>query len=74
MFGLDAAGKSTIAYKMVKSNVDTLLPTIGVYIEHFDDQNFQIHSWDIGGRDKMWLIYQHYVRECKGLVFVIDGS
>jgi GTPase SAR1 family protein len=49
--GLDAAGKTTILYKFVKSRetIDTF-PTMGFNSEQITHQNLSMMFWDFGGR------------------------
>ena len=49
--GLDAAGKTTILYKFVKSRetIDTF-PTMGFNAEQITHQNLSMMFWDFGGR------------------------
>ena len=50
MVGLDAAGKTTILYKLkVGENVCTI-PTIGFNVEEIVFQNLNMTVWDIGGQ------------------------
>ena len=50
MVGLDAAGKTTILYKMrLGENVCTI-PTIGFNVEEIVFQNLSMTVWDIGGQ------------------------
>jgi ADP-ribosylation factor protein 1 len=52
MQGLDAAGKTTILYKLKLGEVVTTIPTIGFNVETIGWKNFSINCWDVGGRDK----------------------
>ena len=50
MVGLDAAGKTTILYKLkVGENVCTI-PTIGFNVEEIVFQNLNMTVWDVGGQ------------------------
>ena len=50
MVGLDAAGKTTILYKLkVGENVCTI-PTIGFNAEEIVFQNLSMTVWDVGGQ------------------------
>ena len=50
--GLDAAGKTTIVYKLKLGEVVTTIPTIGFNVETVNFKNVQLTLWDVGGRDK----------------------
>ena len=53
--GLDAAGKTSILYKMKLGDVVTTIPTIGFNVETLSLKNLTITAWDVGGRDKCFL-------------------
>ena len=50
MLGLDAAGKTTILYKLKLNDVVTTIPTIGFNVEEVQFQNLSMTIWDIGGQ------------------------
>jgi ADP-ribosylation factor protein 1 len=52
MNGLDAAGKTTVLYKLKLGEVVTTIPTIGFNVETIEWKNVVITAWDVGGRDK----------------------
>ena len=54
--GLDAAGKTSILYKMKLGEVVTTIPTIGFNVETLNMTNLTITAWDVGGRDKCFFI------------------
>ena len=49
MLGLDAAGKTTILYKMKLNEVVNTIPTIGFNVETFQFKQIEFNCWDIGG-------------------------
>ena len=51
MVGLDAAGKTTILYKLKLGEVVTTLPTIGFNVETVDYKNISFTVWDVGGQN-----------------------
>ena len=51
MLGLDAAGKTTILYKLKLNDVVTTIPTVGFNVETIDFQNLHMTIWDIGGQN-----------------------
>ena len=53
MVGLDAAGKTTILYKLKLGEVVTPIPTIGFNVEEVSYKNISFHVWDVGGQDKI---------------------
>ena len=49
MLGLDAAGKTTILYKLKLGESLTSVPTIGFNVEEVKYKNLNFLIWDIGG-------------------------
>lgn len=54
MVGLDAAGKTTILYKLKLGEVVTTIPTIGFNVETVEYKNISFTVWDVGGQDKVF--------------------
>ena len=50
MLGLDAAGKTTVLYKLKLNDVVTTIPTVGFNVEEVSFQNLTMTIWDIGGQ------------------------
>ncbi|CAD8187034.1 unnamed protein product [Paramecium pentaurelia] len=74
MVGLDAAGKTTILYKLKLGEVVSSVPTIGFNVEKVEYKNINFTVWDIGGQDKLRLLWRHYFTGSQGIIFVIDSS
>ncbi|KAJ3278704.1 hypothetical protein HDU76_009789, partial [Blyttiomyces sp. JEL0837] len=74
MIGLDAAGKTTILYKLKLGEVVTTIPTIGFNVEDVQYKNLNFTVWDIGGQDKIRRLWKHYYQNCQGIIFVIDSQ
>ena len=74
MVGLDAAGKTTILYKMKLGEVVNTIPTIGFNVETVDYKNISFNVWDVGGQDKIRLLWRHYYQNTQGLIFVVDSN
>ena len=51
MLGLDAAGKTTILYRLKLAEVVTTVPTVGFNVEVVEYKNIKFTVWDIGGQD-----------------------
>ena len=49
MLGLDAAGKTTILYKLKLGEVVSSVPTIGFNVEMLEFKNIKFTVWDVGG-------------------------
>lgn len=72
--GLDAAGKTTILYKLKLGEVVTTIPTIGFNVETVEYKNICFTVWDIGGQDKIRPLWRHYLQNTHGLIFVVDSN
>lgn len=74
MVGLDAAGKTTILYKLKLGEIVTTIPTIGecLYlrtrtrltwqgfnVETVEYKNISFTVWDVGGQDKIRPLWRH---------------
>lgn len=60
MLGLDAAGKTTILYKLKLNQTMTTIPTVGFNVENFTYKNIKFNMWDVGGQDKIRPLWRHY--------------
>eukprot|EP00039_Didymoeca_costata_P005878 m.85437 g.85437 ORF g.85437 m.85437 type:complete len:237 (+) comp13012_c0_seq2:140-850(+) len=90
MVGLDAAGKTTILYKLKLGEVVTTIPTIGFNVETVSHKNIHFTVWDVGGKDKVEFtffcerihqkldkirpLWRHYFQNTSGLIFVLDSN
>ncbi|KAH8687980.1 ADP-ribosylation factor family-domain-containing protein [Tricladium varicosporioides] len=74
MLGLDAAGKTTILYKLKLNQDVTTIPTVGFNVETVTYKNVKFNVWDVGGQDKIRPLWRHYFSGTQGLIFVIDSS
>ncbi len=72
MLGLDAAGKTTILYKLKLGESVTTLPTIGFNVENVAYKNINFTVWDIGGQDRTRPLWRHYYQKAQALIFVVD--
>mmetsp|Transcript_30992 Transcript_30992/g.98952 ORF Transcript_30992/g.98952 Transcript_30992/m.98952 type:complete len:200 (+) Transcript_30992:254-853(+) len=73
MLGLDAAGKTTILYKLHIGEVLSTVPTIGFNVEKVQYKNVQFTVWDVGGQEKLRPLWRHYFNNTDGLIFVVDS-
>ncbi|KER25851.1 hypothetical protein T265_14125, partial [Opisthorchis viverrini] len=72
--GLDAAGKTTILYKLKLGEVVTTIPTIGFNVEMVEYKNISFTVWDVGGQDRIRRLWRHYFQNTQGLIFVVDSN
>jgi len=74
MVGLDAAGKTTILYKLKLGEIVTTIPTIGFNVETVEYKNLKFTVWDVGGQDKLRPLWRHYFQNTNGVIFVVDSN
>uniref|UniRef100_A0A914IBR9 ADP-ribosylation factor n=1 Tax=Globodera rostochiensis TaxID=31243 RepID=A0A914IBR9_GLORO len=74
MVGLDAAGKTTILYKLKLGEIVTTIPTIGFNVETVEYRNISFTVWDVGGQDKIRPLWRYYYQNTQGLIFVVDSN
>lgn len=75
MVGLDAAGKTTILYKLKLNETVSTIPTIGFNVETVSPcKGVTFTVWDVGGQEKIRLLWRHYFQNTQGLIFVVDSS
>lgn len=74
MLGLDAAGKTTILYKLKLGQDVTTIPTVGFNVETVTYKNVKFNVWDVGGQDKIRPLWRHYFSGTQGLIFVVDSA
>ena len=76
--GLDAAGKTTMLYKMRPQKVETTIPTIGFNVEHATLKSslelISMDAWDVGGRDKIRPLWRHFYAGKDAVIFVVDSQ
>lgn len=75
MVGLDAAGKTTILYKIKLNETVQTIPTIGFNVETVTPApGVTFTVWDIGGQSKIRPLWAHYFQNVDGLLFVVDAA
>ena len=74
MLGLDAAGKTTILYKLKLGELATTVPTIGFNCEQVKYKNLDMTIWDVGGQDKIRPLWRHYFANTDALIYVVDSN
>ncbi|XP_043114519.1 ADP-ribosylation factor 1-like [Puntigrus tetrazona] len=74
MVGLDAAGKTTILYKLKLGEIVTTIPTIGFNVETVEYKNISFTVWDVGGQDKIRPLWRHYFQNTQGKAFFSTGD
>ncbi|KAH0795343.1 ADP-ribosylation factor [Histomonas meleagridis] len=74
MLGLDAAGKTTVLYKLKLGEHVTTIPTIGFNVETIEYKGLNMTVWDVGGQDRIRPLWRHYLHNTQGLIFVVDSN
>ncbi|WAR18628.1 ARF-like protein [Mya arenaria] len=75
MLGLDAAGKTTVLYKLKLNETVSTIPTIGFNVETVSPvKGLTFTVWDVGGQDKIRPLWRHYFQNAEGLIYVVDSS
>jgi ADP-ribosylation factor protein 1 len=74
MVGLDAAGKTTILYKLKLGEIVTTIPTIGFNVETLEYKNINFTVWDVGGQHKIRPLWRHYYMNTQAVIFVVDSN
>ncbi|KAG6914308.1 hypothetical protein DXG01_001155 [Tephrocybe rancida] len=72
--GLDAAGKTTILYKLKLGEIVTTIPTLGFNVENVEYKNISFNVWDVGGQGKIRPLWRHYFQGAQGIIFVVDSN
>uniref|UniRef100_A0A8C6ALK5 ADP-ribosylation factor 1-like n=1 Tax=Monodon monoceros TaxID=40151 RepID=A0A8C6ALK5_MONMO len=68
MVDLDAAGKTTILYKLKLGEIVTTIPTIGFNMETVEYKTISFTVWDVSGQDKIRPLWRHYFQNTQGLI------
>ena len=75
IIGLDAAGKTTIMKRILRSEYTLSKPTFGVNIEVYKYRTLEFVVWDLGGhapiRKTLW---KKFVTKAQTIVFVVDSA
>jgi small GTP-binding protein len=74
MLGLDAAGKTTILYRLKLGEQLPTIPTIGFNVETFEHKGLKMCVWDVGGQTRLRELWRHYYHNTQGLIFVVDST
>jgi small GTP-binding protein len=73
MVGLDAAGKTTMLFKLKLGETITTIPTIGFNVEEVQFQDISFTVFDIGGQDKLRHLWRYYYAGSDAIIFVVDS-
>lgn len=74
LLGLDAAGKTTLLYRLKLNETVMTIPTVGFNVETVQPiNNVTFTMWDVGGQDRIRTLWRHYYTNTDGLLFVVDS-
>mmetsp|Transcript_15039 Transcript_15039/g.17908 ORF Transcript_15039/g.17908 Transcript_15039/m.17908 type:complete len:181 (+) Transcript_15039:79-621(+) len=74
LVGLDAAGKTTILFKLKLGETVHTCPTIGFNVETVQYKKLSFTMWDIGGQDRIRALWRHYYEGTDAVIFVVDAN
>eukprot|EP00743_Colponemidia_sp_Colp-15_P003718 GILK01004012.1.p1 GENE.GILK01004012.1~~GILK01004012.1.p1 ORF type:complete len:189 (-),score=17.14 GILK01004012.1:230-796(-) len=74
MVGLDAAGKTTLLYRLKLGKSISTIATMGFNVEHFSHSGVSFAVWDVGGQKRLRTLWPHYVQLAEAMIFVVDSS
>jgi small GTP-binding protein len=75
IFGLDAAGKTTILYQQKLNELIVSAPTTGFNVEMIEFNNARLTVWDINSGNR-WIrsLLHHYYPGTDAIIYVVDSS
>ena len=74
MLGLDEGGKTVILYQLKLGETVTTIPTIGFNVETIQHKDAEFTMWDVGGQDRIRVLWKHYLKDTQALIFVVDAT
>ncbi|RZC34322.1 Arf, Ras, G-alpha, SRPRB, and/or Miro domain containing protein [Asbolus verrucosus] len=74
--GLNNSGKSTVVnhFKNEEERAAEIVPTVGFSVERFQNQNLAFTAFDMSGHGRYRDLWEHYYKDCHGVIFVVDSS
>ncbi|XP_032093409.1 ADP-ribosylation factor-like [Thamnophis elegans] len=74
LLGLDAAGKTTLLYKLKLKEATFTIPTVGFNVETVQSfNNVTFTMWDVGGQKRIRALWKHYHTNTDGVIFMVDS-
>eukprot|EP00770_Monocercomonoides_exilis_P009302 MONOS_9257.1-p1 / transcript=MONOS_9257.1 / gene=MONOS_9257 / organism=Monocercomonoides_exilis_PA203 / gene_product=Arf1b / transcript_product=Arf1b / location=Mono_scaffold00375:26847-27725(-) / protein_length=190 / sequence_SO=supercontig / SO=protein_coding / is_pseudo=false len=74
MVGLDAAGKTSVLYRLKLGEAVMSNPTLGFNVEEVQFENLKFTIWDVGGQKRIRQLWNHYYEGVNAVVYVVDCS
>ncbi|XP_033224861.1 ADP-ribosylation factor-like protein 6 isoform X1 [Belonocnema kinseyi] len=74
--GLNNSGKSTVInhFKREEDRCIDIVPTVGFNVEKFAFKNVSFTAFDMSGHDRYRSLWEHYYKDCHGIIFLIDST
>ncbi len=74
LVGLDAAGKTSLLYKLKLGETVVTIPTVGFNVEQVQYRNVSFTVWDVGGQDRIRRLWRYYFQGVHAIIFVVDSA
>lgn len=74
LLGLDAAGKTSLMYKLKLDENVVTVPTIGFNVETIQYKQIEFTMYDVGGQDKIRPLWRVYFQSTDAIIFVVDSN
>jgi ADP-ribosylation factor protein 1 len=74
MVGLVAAGKTTILHQLKMGETLNTIPLISFAVETLAYKGLNFTVLEVGGQDKIRVLWRHYYQNTYGLIFVVDSN
>jgi ADP-ribosylation factor-like protein 5B len=72
--GLDAAGKTSILFKLHLGEFVNTAPTIGSNVEVVKHANLELSMWDLGGQSALRPTWRTYFINSDAVILVVDSA
>ena len=78
LLGLDNAGKTLTLCKLKFGNVSyvklSTIPTTDFNVETIEYNKRKYKVYDLGGQSKLRTLWQYYLKDTKGIIYIIDSQ
>ena len=74
LLGVDDSGKTKIFSQLKNYKNPEAIPTIGFNIEIIYYKDIQLTIYDVGGQDKLRVLWKHHYKLSDGIIFVLDST
>ena len=73
IFNMFLLGKTTIInhLKPAESKRHEIVPTVGFSVEQFSTKALKFQVFDMSGQGRYRTLWEHYYKDCHGIIFVI---